>query len=228
MKTQEKQLYYLHELSDYKIDDGYTDISGWTVKDSALRNIGTVKNLLVNKVTERVVYVDVEIDPTIINAGHDPYGDAANTEIREYINDKGENHVILPIGLVNINMEPEYIYTESIDHQTFAETRRIRKNTPIAREYENAVLDSLGTKAVPSGKGERDFENATENHMDRTDVIRSRQEDRLKEEASTDTDPDVDWYNAEYESLKESESPDEEDFYRRKEFDDSRFHSGKK
>lgn len=227
MKTQEKQLYYLHELSDYTIDDGYTDIRGWTVKDSALRNIGTVKNLLVNKVTKRVVYVDVEIDPTIINAGHDPYGDSANTEIREFINEKGENHVIIPIGLVNINMEPEYIFTESIDHQTFAETRRIRKNTPIDREYENAVLDSYGTKAVPPVKRDREIENARENRQDMVDANRDNQEERMSEKASTDNDPEEEWYNAEYESLTESEFPNDENFYGRREFDDSRFHRGK-
>ncbi len=228
MKTKEKQLYYLHELTDYTIDDGYPDIRGWTVKDSALRNIGTVKNLLVNKVTERVVYLDVEIDPTIINAGHDPYGDPANTGIREFINDKGENHVIIPIGLVDINMEPEYIFTESIDHETFAETKRIRKNTPIDREYENAVLDSLGTKSVASRKRAREIENAAEYRQDRMEAKRDEQEERLREEVAGNRDPEVDWYDAEFESMKEREFPPEENFYTRSEFDDSRFHRNKK
>src|SRR5665811_464276 len=103
MKTPEKHLYYLSELSDYKISGGYPDVRNWEVKDEALRQIGMVKNLLVNTKTERVVYLDVEVDQTIIDADHDPYGRPANEEIREFINEKGENHIILPIGLVDFN-----------------------------------------------------------------------------------------------------------------------------
>lgn len=231
MKTQKKQLYYLHELTDYKIDGGYTDIRGWNVKDSALRNIGTVKNLLVNKETKRVVYVDVEVDPTIIDASHDAYGEPSNTDIREFINEKGENHIIIPIGLVEINLKPEYIFTESIDHHTFAGTKRIRKNSPIDRDYENAVLSSFRRRisAIPEREsGDLDIENDPEYQKDRREAVRDQQESiRFREGVSPDNDTNEDWSDAENETFKDGEIRRNEDYYTRREFDDSRFNRDK-
>ena len=52
MTEQTKHLYYITELSDYKIANGYPDIRGWDVKDIDNRVIGKVDNLLVNKAAE--------------------------------------------------------------------------------------------------------------------------------------------------------------------------------
>ncbi len=57
-----KHLFYLNELSDYKVASDDPDVRGWKVKDSDNRVIGKVDNLLVNKNTERVVYLDVVLD----------------------------------------------------------------------------------------------------------------------------------------------------------------------
>ncbi len=142
MKNENKHLYYLEELSDYKVDSHYSDVTGWPVKDLNNRVIGKVDNLLVNKELERVVYLDVEVDNSIIEANHDPYGRPANIEIREFVNKDGENHIIIPIGMVSIENDQKYVYTESIDHQTFAETKRVNRGTHIDREYEKVVLSS--------------------------------------------------------------------------------------
>lgn len=233
MKNIEKQIHYLSELSDYTIDGGYPDVRKWEVKDSALRTIGTVKNLLVNIKTERVVYLDVEVDASIIDARHDPYGKPINIDIREFINDDGENHVIIPIGLVDINMEQKYVFTESIDHRTFAETKRKRSDAPIQRDYETAVLDSYGRRYVhqPLGKqSDTDIENLVDKENMRMEKIKQRHkigEYGDKEMTSEITKDEVDWYDASSEGLK---SPDEldDDFYRRKEFDNPKFHRGKK
>ncbi len=216
MNTQEKELYYLSELSDYKVDSGYSDISGWNVKDSALRTIGTVNNLLVNIKTERVVYIDVEVDNSIIDAKHDPYGRPANAEIREFINEKGENHIIIPIGLVEINSSEKYVFAELIDHKTFAETKRIRRDTPIEREYENAILDSYkrkypkttGNKNAPSDLDANHGESETTNkplEVDSQQIFEEKKAAENFEETNKD-DP----------------------FYGKTEFDDARFLRGKK
>ena len=144
MGVQEKHLYFLSELSDYKMDRNYPNVKGWKVKDQALRTIGTVQNLLVNKTMKRVVYLDVEVDSSIIDAKHDPYGPQMNPKLKEFVNAKGENHLIIPIGLVDINNSEKYIFTDTIDHKTFASTKRIRENTEIDRNYETVVLDSYG------------------------------------------------------------------------------------
>lgn len=136
----------MNELSDYKISDGYPDVRGWDVKDFDNRIVGKVDNLLVNKDAERVVYLDVEVDKTIIDAKHDPYGRPNHMEVREFVNKDGENHIIIPIGLVDLNSDSNYVYTDILDHQTFSETKRYRKGDNVDRQYEVQVLDSYGRK----------------------------------------------------------------------------------
>ncbi len=234
MKTPEKHLYYLSELSDYKIAGGYPDVRNWEVKDEALRKIGTVNNLLVNKKTERVVYLDVEVDQTIIAADHDPYGRPANSEIREFINEKGENHIIIPIGLVDPNHEQEYVFAESIDHKTFAETKRISKDTVIERDYENAVLDSYGRRYVHTPVDKRmdsDVENAEVYKAERMDMIKQRHnvgEYRDSETPSKNIEDEAEQYFDENDGVKSRGRLEDEEFYGRSEFDDSRFIRGKK
>jgi len=142
MEKENKHLYYLEELSDYKVDSHYSDVTGWPVKDLNNRVIGKVDNLLVNKELEKVVYLDVEVDRSIIEANHDPYGRPANIEIREFVNKDGENHIIIPIGMVSIDDDQKFVYTESIDHQTFSETKRVNRGSHIDRDYEKVVLSS--------------------------------------------------------------------------------------
>ncbi len=143
MKEQKKHLYYLDELSDYKVDSHYADVRGWPVKDRDNRVIGKVDNLLVNKSLMKVVYLDVEVDKTIIDANYDPYSKSPNSEVREFVNKEGENHIIVPIGMVHIHEDQKYVHTEGIDHQTFAETKRFVTGTNVDRDYEVNVLDSF-------------------------------------------------------------------------------------
>lgn len=137
-----KHLYYMSELKDYKINHHDTDITGWTVKDFENRVIGKVDNLLVNKDLGKVVYIDVEVDRAIIDANHDPYSPHRTHNMQEFINKDGENHIIVPIGLIDINTSDKYVYTDSINYQTFAETKRYKSGTHISRDYENHVLGS--------------------------------------------------------------------------------------
>src|SRR5690606_19873095 len=116
--------------------------------------------LLVNKAAERVVYLDVEVDKSIIDAKYDPYGNPNNSEVREFVNKDGENHVIIPIGLVDLNSDSNYVYTEIIDLRTFAETKRYRKGDTINRRYENDVLSSYNRKSS------RDHDRSRENFLE--------------------------------------------------------------
>tara|TARA_R100000935_G_C2823861_1_gene161217 strand:- start:677 stop:1489 length:813 start_codon:yes stop_codon:yes gene_type:complete len=142
MKDQKKHLYYLDELSDYKVDSHYADVRGWPVKDSDNRVIGKVDNLLVNKNLMKVVYLDVEVDKTIIDANYDPYSNSANSDVREFVNKEGQNHIIVPIGMIHIHEDHKYVHTETIDHRTFAETKRFKTGEHVDRDYEVAVLDT--------------------------------------------------------------------------------------
>ncbi len=224
--SKEKNLYYLTELPDYKISSGYPDVRGWEVKDFDNRVIGTVDNLLVDKVTERVVYLDVEVDETIIDARHDPYGGPANSDIREFVNKDGENHVIVPIGLVDLHNEHDYVFTGSIDHRTFAETKRIRKGVAVDRDYEVVVLDSYGRRRRGKRLNPQEVSEYERDHLDGIDedenrLERIKERDHIGEFRKLDEKEDVDWYDAENEDIEYgTENPR---FYHRREFDDSRF-----
>ncbi|GAA4321960.1 hypothetical protein GCM10023115_49790 [Pontixanthobacter gangjinensis] len=152
MSTKEKHLYYLSELKDYKVNSKDSDIRGWQVKDLDKRVIGKVDDLLVNMDLGKVVYIDVEVDQAVIDTKHDPYSASADSQIKEFINKDGENHIIIPIGLIDINLEDKYVYTESIDYQTFAETKRYRSGSGPSREYEHHVLDSYDRRKNFSGR----------------------------------------------------------------------------
>lgn len=140
----DKHLFYLNELSDYKVSSDDPDVRGWKVKDVDNRVIGKVDNLLVNKNTERVVYLDVEVDKSIIEAKHDPYRSPVNDGegVHEFINKDGEEHLIIPIGLVKLNKNDKFVYTDKVNHKTFAQTKRMKKGSKVNREYEKAVLAS--------------------------------------------------------------------------------------
>lgn len=177
MSTVKKHLYNLNELKDYKIKHNDPDIRGWILKDRDNRTVGKVENLLVNKELEKVVYVDIEVDQSIIDANHDPYSPHHDPALHEFINEEGENHIIIPIGLIHLNRENKYVYTESINYATFAETKRYRSGTEISREYERHVLGSYN-------RGDRTLwpDEIDKRHEMSDRDLRRKEEERLRED----------------------------------------------
>ncbi len=217
MKTDKKSLHYLSDLSDYKVASGYPDIRGWDVKDKDNRVIGKVDNLLVNKNMDRVLYIDAEVDSSIIEANHDPYKSNANPEVREFINKDGDNHIIIPIGLVDINEDNNYVYTQSVDYTTFAETKRYSQKEAIDRDYEIIILDSYLRKNEVDEDRRR---VASDDSSGTIDI----------DEETSEWDSELEWKNQrkwEEEDYIEDDI-DDDPFYKRREFDDSRFRNKKK
>jgi hypothetical protein len=140
MKDKNKNLYYLHELSDYKVADDYADVRDWEVIDADKRTIGKADGLLVNKEAERVVYLDVEVDKSLIEAGHKTYTNSANKGVHEFLNEDGENHLIIPIGMVTLDEDNKKVHSKQIDYTTFAKTKRFKKGDDLERSYELMVL----------------------------------------------------------------------------------------
>lgn len=222
-----KRLFYLNELSDYKISSDDPDVRGWVVKDADNRVIGKVDNLLVNKEIEKVVYLDVEVDSTIIEANHDPYGRPANADVREFINKDGENHIIIPVGLVNLNTDQKFVYTDTINHQTFAETKRFARGHDIHRDYEVVVLDSYGRNR------DKPEPRHTDTRIEDRSQIDPAFQEHVRREAEADEKraDDLDWERREserraMEARQEGDIgrvPDDNSFYERREFDDTRY-----
>lgn len=189
MKESNKHLYNLDELSDYKVDSHYSDVRGWSVKDRDNRVIGKVDNLLVNKNLMKVVYLDVEVDSTIIDAQYDPYSESRNTGVKEFVNKEGDTHVIIPIGMIHIHDDHKFVHTESIDHQTFAETKRFSSGDNLDRAYEVDVLDSYkrshSKQNIDDSHKESSYRSDRENDKDSsltTDSEWSEERRKLEEE----------------------------------------------
>ena len=151
MTDTNKNLFYLDELSGYKVADDYSDVRGWDVKDANNRTIGKVDHLLVNKIAERVVYLDVEVDSALIEEGHNTYQASSGDGVHEFVNKDGENHLIIPIGMANIDEENKLVNTNQIDSSTFAKTKRFRKGDDIDFNYElDVVRHYKGDKTIHS------------------------------------------------------------------------------
>jgi len=151
MTDTNKNLYNLDELSDYKVTENYSDVRGWDVKDANNRTIGKVDHLLVNKTAERVVYLDVEVDTTLIEEGYNTYQDRVSTGVHEFLNKEGENHLIIPIGMAVIDEKNKLVNTSQIDSSTFAKTKRFRKGDVIDFGYElNVIRHYRGDNTIHS------------------------------------------------------------------------------
>jgi hypothetical protein len=140
MKEEDKKLFYLNELSDYKVADDYSDVRDWKVLDSESHVIGTVDGLLVSKEAQRVVYLDVEVNSSLIEEGHQTYGERTSEGVHEFLNDQGDTHLIIPIGLVTLDEDESKVFCNGINYSTFVKTKRFKKGTELNRSFELMVL----------------------------------------------------------------------------------------
>jgi hypothetical protein len=140
MVNENKDLFYLEELSDYKVASDYSDVRGWDLIDAGNRTIGKVTNLLVSKKEERVVYLDDEVDRSLIEAGYKDVQAPAGEKVHGYINKDGDDHLLVPVGMVSLDEEQKKVLTDQIGYDTFTRARRFRKGDVIDREYEQNLL----------------------------------------------------------------------------------------
>ncbi len=157
MTEKNKNLYYLDELSDYKVASDYSDVRGWEVIDADSRTVGVVDHLLVNKEAERVVYLDVEINISLVEDGHNTFQLPVSEGVHEFINKDGVNHLIIPIGMANLDEKNKRVTTNHINSSTFAQTKRFKKGDTIDFGYELNVLrhftgDHTVDESTSSGK----------------------------------------------------------------------------
>ncbi|MDP1622719.1 MAG: PRC-barrel domain-containing protein [Bacteroidales bacterium] len=151
MTITNKNLFNLDELSGYKVAENYSDVRGWDVKDANNRIIGKVDHLLVNKTAQRVVYLDVEVDETLLEEGYNTYQNQVSEGVHGFLNKEGENHLIIPIGMAIIDEKNKLVNTNQIDSSTFAKAKRFRKGDIIDFAYElNLVRHYRGDNTIHS------------------------------------------------------------------------------
>lgn len=163
MSPTERILFYLHELPDYQVASDYSDVTGWDVIDAQQRTVGKVANLLVNKVTERVVYLDVEVDKEIIEEGYKTYQVPASEGIHGFMNKEGEDHLIVPIGMVGLDEENKKVHSSRINYDTFARVKRFTKGSHINKDYEfNVYRHYMGDSSIDDKTLNESFYNRKE------------------------------------------------------------------
>lgn len=140
MPRNKKNLFYLDELSDYKVGSDYYDVIGWEVVDAENRTIGKVDHLLVKKKAERVVYLDVEVDNSLIEDWHDTFQTSVSEGVHEFLNKDGETHLIIPIGMAHLDEVNKKVITHQINYSSFAKAKRYKKGDDIDFGYELTVL----------------------------------------------------------------------------------------
>lgn len=131
----DRNLYYLHDLSDYKVDSDYPDVRGWNIYGSKGTCIGKVDNLLVNKEAERVVYLDVDA-ADFVKDSNAAMAKPASEGVHGFVNKDGEDHLIVPIGMVSLDEDNHRVVCDSLDRDTFSRTKPMRRGTTPSSEYE--------------------------------------------------------------------------------------------
>jgi hypothetical protein len=86
----------LSELRDYEVADGYPEIRGWDVRDTADRSIGRVHDLLVDVGELRVRYLDVELGSKF-----------AKTE--------ADRRVLIPVEIVDLDGTGDHVLLPGVD-----------------------------------------------------------------------------------------------------------------
>ncbi len=169
-----RNLYFLSELSDFKVSDEDKDVRGWIVKDANKNTIGTVDNLLVSKANNRVVYLDVEVEKSILEENNSPYSNTTGDAEGDLRNEEDENHVIIPIGMAHLDSNEEIVRTPKINRDIFARTKRRKKGSTIDRSYETNVLESYNRSAHTTFTDEE--KNAADTSLyERTEYNRKNQ-----------------------------------------------------
>lgn len=134
-----KNLFYLEDLPDYEVASDYCDVRDWDVLDIDYRSIGKVSHLLVNKIAERVVYLDVEVNKTLIDESYDTFQVPASEGIHGFLNKEGDDHLIIPIGMVILDEEKKHVIVTRVNYATFSKARRFNRIAFIDPDYESVL-----------------------------------------------------------------------------------------
>ncbi|MFW6290332.1 MAG: hypothetical protein ACOC0R_05125 [Mariniphaga sp.] len=156
-KTHNRKLSYLKDLKDYKIAKNEPDVRGWEVHDANHDAVGTVSGLVVDVTREKVRYIDVAIDESILPGDHDPFSAEHGDGIHEYQDSEGSIHMIIPIGVARIDADRKAIIADGIDQNSLRNipTYRYRENVPVHSDYEKSVLANFRDKHQPQDKNRR-------------------------------------------------------------------------
>lgn len=142
LNRNEKHLYRLGELNDYKVAGDDPDVRGWTIVDRDKREFGTINELIVDPDQEKVRYLDV------VHKGNQAT--------------PNEEHLLIPIGVARIDDTDNRVMVSAIDAELL-NSYPPHRGGEITRDYENEVVERFNrptTSGTPHKRPEgTDFYN---------------------------------------------------------------------
>lgn len=123
MDRNDRHLFRMEELEDYKIADNEPDVRGWDIVDYQKEKIGVVKELIVDIDKEKVRYLDIIATQELSLSG-------------------GDRHFIVPIGVAQIDETENRVVVREIDKTTLMSIPNYTGNA-VTRDYEFDVVERL-------------------------------------------------------------------------------------
>lgn len=123
MDRDDRHLFRMEELEDYKIADNEPDVRGWDIVDYQKEKIGVVKELIVDIDKEKVRYLDIIATQELSLSG-------------------GDRHFIVPIGVAQIDETENRVVVREIDKTTLMSIPNYTGNA-VTRDYEFDVVERL-------------------------------------------------------------------------------------
>lgn len=136
MHTQEKistndRLFYLDNLSDYKVHHNDPDIRDWDVKMRSGARIGKVTGLVADTDKEVVRYVDIELDDELISRAS-----ARN-------HDSDHRYTMVPVGMVRVDRDDKDVYISGVTYEQVAGMPRTDDRYDYSPKREIETMDYL-------------------------------------------------------------------------------------
>lgn len=120
----------LKELKKFKVAEGDADVRGWKVTSADGIRVGKVDELIVDRESLKVRYLDIHLNKDIFDRDVD-------------------RHLLLPVGTARIDRDTDRVM---LDQTSISELLRVPPYAPgpITREYERSVRNALVQEGSPA------------------------------------------------------------------------------
>ena len=134
-----QRLFYLHDLTDFKVHHDDPDVRGWDVKLTTGEKIGEVENLVVDKEARKVRYIEVTADASFFSEydRDDYYLDQDGDRVYGADHD---SHFLVPIGMVTLDRSDDDVHIDGVTGEVIGAVPRYRRGSSLRPSYEVSTL----------------------------------------------------------------------------------------
>ena len=138
--VEHRRLFYLHDLTGYKVHHDDTDVRGWQVVLDSGQAIGTVDNLVVDRQAERVRYLEVNTDSQFID-GYRSKSNYLDQETGSHYGADTDEMLMVPIGIAEIDHSRKQVVLSGFTADYFGNAPRYRRGSNLSPRYEIESMD---------------------------------------------------------------------------------------